>query len=227
MPICGMINLADLNNFREVEVSDKAPTTGSISGYRSVLWHDDENFYLEIPQFSIRVKDTDLPAAYGKLQVSLDAMIKEYDDAGAEAPPPTEIQAESAGASGGIISRRKPATDRSASISFGDEIRLFLIKSAIAGVMIGVVMVFSLNYAINSAVSSTIGNTISSIPKILSRKLATYTYIGMHNVAERIRNATPEEREGLREDLRLFARELKPFIDEISPPPNPASSESQ
>ena len=167
--------------------------------YRSALWKEGERFHIEQAELGIRVHDTDLHAAYEKFNASLEAALKEYQDSGSEPPSPGE----------GFEGRR---------LGFGGEIKLFLAKTAIVGMAVGVIMVFGLNYAVVKAVDTAANRAIGLIPRVMSGGVATQGYIAMHKISERLRQATPEERDDLHRDLRTIARELKPFLLELQEP---------
>ena len=167
--------------------------------YRPALWKEGERFHIEQPELGIRVHDTDLHAAYEKFNASLEAALKEYQDSGSEPPSPGE----------GFEGRR---------LGFGGEIKLFLAKTAIVGMAVGVIMVFGLNYAVVKAVDTAANRAIGLIPRVMSGGVATQGYIAMHKISERLRQATPEERDDLHRDLRTIARELKPFLLELQEP---------
>ena len=171
--------------------------------YRLIVWREGERFYIHLPELAILVHDADLQAAYDKLEVSCQAALKEYRDAGAEEliPPPDQGLERAPGRRAADQPPRRAALSGLAS-----ESAAFATKIAIAGVVGIFVLVIGGTYA------------VKSINRIVIDDLPSLGFWNLHTVAERLRNAQPAARETLRQDLRLIGRELRPFVDELSRP---------
>ncbi len=182
--------------------------------YRLIVWREGERFYIHLPELAILVHDADLQAAYDKLEASRAAALKEYLDAGAPSliPRPQQIRkaravlrelVSSGGAHGGVA------------VGLLRQTAAFMVKAAAAGVVTVFVLVYGMNYA------------IQSFDRLLVEDLAGRAYQSVHRVAERLRNANPQARETLRQDLRTIAQELKPFIDGVTQPYEAAPAEKR
>lgn len=203
-------------------MTDTGPRSEILSDYQLILRRHKQKFHIELPELSISVNDKDLQAAYDKLEESLEAALKEYQDGGGEAPPP-------AGIDSAIVRRgsSSPGRGGDGQIGFMGEMGTFMAKTAIVSVIAGAILIFGASYAFNSTIKSMIYSAISAVPRVLTENLATQTYIAIHQVAVRLEKATPEEREALHRDLRVIARDLRPFVEEMAQPFTSPPSEKQ
>jgi hypothetical protein len=199
----------------EAGMTDNTSSSVTTPHYKAAIWKEGDRFFIEQPDLEIRVHAVSLQEAYEKLDASVEATLKEYLDSGSAPPAPSED------ITGGLVQTTGSTAFAGRLLDFGGEIRLFLAKTAIVGVFIGAIMIFGLNYAVVRAVDSAVNRTVGLIHKVMSGSVATQGYIAMHRLADRLRQATPEERDDLHRDLRTIARELKPFLVELQGPPGP------
>lgn len=169
---------------------------GANQNYDAVLSVRNNKYYLYISELQLVASGDTLDSAYKQLNTKREERIKEFSEAGflAKLPPPGQNSPNQE-----ISIKRK-------------ETGIFVIKSLVVTFMFIMVIVFAGNTLSKIAVSypQKVKTALQNLPQQFLREME----YELHNAAKI--ELSPTRQEKIKTSIRAVARQIKPYLDELS-----------